>query len=76
LPHKIWTTGKGSLVINGVAIGKQVWHPGVTPRPWFRPALDSRAAAAVEKVGDYLRTYLKFGSITVPAVKVDEEEAA
>jgi HK97 gp10 family phage protein len=76
LPHQIWAKGKGSLVIDGVAIGKQVWHPGHAPRPFMRPALDSRAAQAVEVIGDYLRNYLKFGSISVPPVAVDEEEAA
>lgn len=75
LPHKIWTTGKGSLVVNGVAIGKQVWHPGISPRPFMRPALDTKAAAAVDVFGDYLRRYIGWGPLEVPAVNVEEEAA-
>jgi HK97 gp10 family phage protein len=76
LPHEIWTKGKGSLVISGVAIGKRAWHPGITPRPFMRPALDTKAALAVEVFGDYLKHYLQWGTITAPPVNVDEEEAA
>jgi HK97 gp10 family phage protein len=76
LPHKIWVSGgKESLVINGVAIGRQVWHPGIAPMPWFRPAFDAKSAAAVDVVGDYLRQYLTFGAISVPPVAVEEEAA-
>jgi uncharacterized protein YfaP (DUF2135 family) len=75
LPHLIWSQGKESLVINGVAIGKQVEHPGYGARPFFRPAVDAKAAEAVQVVANYLATYLQFGSISAPAVSVDEEEA-
>lgn len=75
--HKIWVGGgKDSLVINGVPIGKQVWHPGFGPMPFMRPALDGKAEAAVQAVGDYLTRYLSWGTITAPAIAVDEEEAA
>jgi HK97 gp10 family phage protein len=76
--HLIWVSaGKGSLVVNGVAIGKQVLHPGTAPRPFLRPALDTKASEAVQAVAGYLSSYLKFGSITAPVVQVDEiEEAA
>jgi HK97 gp10 family phage protein len=75
LPHKIWTTSKESLVVNGVAIGRQAWHPGISPQPFFRPAFDAKSAAAVDIVGDYLRQYLQFGAISVPPVAVEEEAA-
>jgi hypothetical protein len=77
LPHMIWATGgKESLVINGVPIGKSVQHPGFASRPFFRPAIDAKAEAAVQAVGDYLTHYLKWGTITAPPVSVDLEEAA
>lgn len=76
LPHLIWTRGKGSLVINGVPIGKQVWHPGHASKPFMRPALDNKADDVVKIVDGYLRSYLQWGSITVPPVAVDDEEAA
>lgn len=74
--HKIWTQGKGSLVVNGVAIGRQVDHPGTAPMPFFRPAVDAKAQEAVQIVGEYLTRYLKFGAIQAPDVVVDLEEAA
>ena len=74
--HKIWAKSKQSLVINGVPIGKQVWHPGFAPMPFFRPAIDAKAGEAVQAVGDYLTRYLKWGTITAPTVAVDMEEAA
>lgn len=77
LPHQIWVrAGKDSLVINGVAIGKKVWHPGIAPRPFMRPALDTKAGEAVQAVAGYLTRYLSWGSIKAPVVAVDAEEAA
>lgn len=76
LPHLIWTRGKGSLVINGVPIGKQVWHPGHGARPFMRPAMDNKADDVKNTINNYLKTYLKFGTISVPEVAVDDEEAA
>jgi hypothetical protein len=75
--HQIWVSGgKGSLVINGVPIGKQVWHPGFAPMPFMRPALDAKAGEAVQAVTNYLTSYLKWGTITAPVVSVDLEESA
>ena len=75
--HQIWVrSGKGSLVINGVPIGKQVHHPGFAPMPFLRPALDAKAGEAVQAVAGYLAKYLQWGSITAPTVSVDLEEAA
>lgn len=76
--HQIFVSAKkGSLVVNGVAIGRQVMHPGSGPKPFLRPALDSKADEAVKVVVTYLTEYLKFGSITAPTVSVDEfDEAA
>lgn len=75
--HQIFVRdGKKGLVIDGVNVGKQVWHPGHAPRPFLRPALDARAGDAVKAVAEYLASYLKFGAITAPVVAIDLEEAA
>jgi HK97 gp10 family phage protein len=76
LPHLIFVKGKGSLVIDGVPIGKQVLHPGFAARPFMRPALDSKAQEAVQAFGDYLTRNIKWGTITAPTVQVDMEDAA
>jgi HK97 gp10 family phage protein len=76
LPHMIWVKSKMSLVINGVAIGRQVMHPGFAARPFMRPALDAKAQEAVQVVGDYMSRYLTWGTITAPKVEVDVQEAA
>lgn len=75
--HQIWArAGKGSLVINGVPIGKMVRHPGFAPKPFLYPAFDTTAGEAVQEVVGYLTKYLQWGSITAPIVAVDLEEAA
>lgn len=75
--HQIWVhSDKETLVINGVPIGKRVRHPGFAPKPFMRPALDAKAAEAVQVVAGYLSRYLQWGSITAPTVSVDLEEAA
>lgn len=77
LPHLIWASaGKGTLVINGVPIGKQVEHPGHAAFPFMRPALDAGAAGAVAAFGDYLTRYLSWGTIAAPTINADEAEAA
>jgi HK97 gp10 family phage protein len=74
--HQIWVRGdKQTLLINGVAIGKQVWHPGIAPQPFMRPALDARGGDAVQVVGEYLTRYLQWGTISAPEVAVDLEDA-
>lgn len=77
LAHEIWVRSKrGTLIINGVSVGKKVMHPGFAPRPFMRPALDGKAGEAVAAVTEYLTRYLSWGSIQAPTVTVDEEEAA
>lgn len=72
LPHLIWATGgRETLVINGVAIGKRVLHPGFAPRPFMRPAFDAKAGEAVQAVAGYITKYLRWGTITAPTVIVD-----
>lgn len=49
---------RGSLVIGGNFIGASVAHTGAQQRPFMRPALDTRAGAAVVAVGEYIKTRL------------------
>jgi|GEM_PF-403677 len=48
----------GSLKIGGKFVGASVMHPGARKKPFLRPAMDSRAQAAVEAVREYIRTRL------------------
>lgn len=49
---------RGSLVIGRNFIGASVHHPGATPKPFMRPALDSAQLPAVEAVREYIATRL------------------
>lgn len=46
-PHSLSRNGKGKIN-----------HPGVSPRPFMRPALDANASAAVVAVGEYIKKRL------------------
>lgn len=63
-------TAKGASPAKVLKIGGgfaiQVNHPGARPRPFMRPALDTRAGAAVVAAGEYMKTRLatKHGLLT------------
>lgn len=44
----------GSLVINGQFVGDTVYHPGARPHPFLRPALDTKADAAIAAAQGYI----------------------
>ena len=52
------TARKGGWLFFGGAFAKSVDHPGIAPRPFMRPALDSRAQAAVVAAGEYMKQRL------------------
>jgi|VirMetMinimDraft_7_1064189.scaffolds.fasta_scaffold37040_4 HK97 gp10 family phage protein len=54
--HRIVSKGKG-LNIGGVVV-RSVDHPGISPRPFLRPALDSKAQQAVVAVGNAIKKRL------------------
>lgn len=56
-PHII-KTKKQSLIINGYFAGKEVQHPGINPRPFMRPALDSGASVAIVTAAEYIKKRL------------------
>lgn len=57
-PHVIKASDGGALAIGG-GYYKAVNHPGiVTPYPFMRPALDTKASAAVMAAGEYIKARL------------------
>lgn len=55
--HVIKARPGSALNVHGSAV-MSVQHPGARAKPFLRPALDSRATAAVEAVREYIRTRL------------------
>lgn len=56
-PHEILPAVAGSLVLGGFFY-EAVQHPGFTPRPFMRPALDGEAQRAVVAAAEYIKTRL------------------
>lgn len=56
-PHTITAKNRKGLSFGGVFF-QSVDHPGATPHPFLRPALDSQATAAVVAVGEYIKRRL------------------
>lgn len=54
--HSI-TAKKGGWLFFG-KFAKSVQHPGIKPRPFMRPALDTRARDALLAVGEYIKKRL------------------
>ena len=55
--HEIRPKGGKSLFLAGI-FSTLVNHPGARPKPFMRPALDSRAQDAVIAVGNYIKNRL------------------
>lgn len=51
----------GSLVINNKFVGESVDHPGATPHPFMRPALDNKHREAIAAFADYVKKRLARG---------------
>lgn len=49
---------RGSLVIGGVFVGDSVSHPGASPKPFMRPAIDASAQDALVAVGEKIKQRL------------------
>lgn len=72
--HEITPKKFGSLFIGGL-FRKAANHPGMRPRPFMRPALDSQSGAAIIAVGNYIRQRLtKAGLESAADVVVEGEE--
>jgi HK97 gp10 family phage protein len=67
------TSKTGYLSFLGNAY-KSVEHPGLQPKPFLRPALDSKANEAINAVGDYIGKRLNKQGLNAPSLEVDEIE--
>lgn len=66
--HLIVPKRAQALAIGGAVVAA-VHHPGAHAQPFVRPAFDSKAAAAVEAVGAYIRTSLASERPAMPALE-------
>lgn len=64
--HRIAPKGAGGLLIGGQVVGAAD-HPGARPKPFMRPAFDTRSAAALKAVAAKIRERLTAEGINVPA---------
>lgn len=64
--HRIGPKNAKALALAGVVVG-WVHHPGARPKPFMRPAFDSRAGAAIDAVAAQIRARLTIEGINVPA---------
>ena len=64
---------RGSLRIGDAYVGASVMHPGARPRPFLRPALDSKAREAVVAAAVYMRKRLatKHGLMQAEAIEFE-----
>jgi HK97 gp10 family phage protein len=56
--HAIRARAGRSLMFLGGIFAKAIQHPGARPRPFMRPAMDARAAAAVVAAAEYVKKRL------------------
>ncbi|HJW51465.1 MAG TPA: hypothetical protein VJ501_05590 [Burkholderiaceae bacterium] len=56
--HRITAKDQGWLSLGGI-FRKTVQHPGAKPKPFMRPALESKAGAAVIAAAEYMRNRLE-----------------
>jgi len=63
-PHSLSKNGKG-----------EISHPGVSPRPFMRPALDANAEAAIVGAGEYIKKRLaKKNGLDTAGIEIEVEE--
>lgn len=55
--HQV-VAAKGGWLFFGGQYAKAVNHPGIAPRPFMRPALDTQAGAAVVAAAEYMKKRL------------------
>lgn len=63
-PHSLAKNGKGDIN-----------HPGITPKPFMRPALDTNASAAVVAAGEYIKKRLATkNGLDTSDITIEDEE--
>jgi len=65
---------RGSLVIGGQFVGPVVSHPGATPKPFMRPALESQSQAALLAVGEAIKKRLNKQGLDASGVDLEPSE--
>ena len=71
-PHTISAKG-GALSFGGI-FAKSVEHPGATPHPFMRPALDQTASAAVIAAANYMEKRIASGGIDTGDILIEGDE--
>jgi HK97 gp10 family phage protein len=71
-PHKI--TAEDGALFFGNTLTNSVDHPGITPRPFMRPALDSQAGAALIAVGEQVKKRLTKEGINTSDISIGDDE--
>ncbi|QZP08197.1 HK97-gp10 family putative phage morphogenesis protein [Caenibius sp. WL] len=67
-------SGSGdAMKIGGEFVTGTILHPGFAPRPFMRPALDSKGSEAADAVRASLAAWLSKGMPTAPDTTDDEE---
>lgn len=57
-PHEIKPRNSPSLFFAGL-FRKLIRHPGARPKPFIRPAFDSKAGEAIDAIGAYIRVRIE-----------------
>jgi HK97 gp10 family phage protein len=70
--HEIVSKNGKSLLFNGKFVDK-VMHPGTSPKPFLRPALESKSSAAVVAVGLAIKKRLTTQGLNVADIEVEEQ---
>lgn len=71
--HKI--TSEKALSFGGTVV-KSVDHPGAQPRPFMRPALDSKAQEAIVATAEYIKKRLTKEGLNTADVEITTEDNA
>ena len=70
--HEIVAKNGKSLLFNGKFVDK-VMHPGTSPKPFLRPALESKSSSAVVAVGLAIKKRLTTQGLNVADIEVEEQ---
>jgi HK97 gp10 family phage protein len=71
--HKIAGKKGGWLSFGGI-FAKSVEHPGISPRPFLRPALEARAQDALVAVGEAIKKRLTREGLNTADISIEADE--
>lgn len=71
--HEIRPKGARSLFFAGIS-RTLIQHPGTSPKPFMRPAMDAKQSAALLAAGDYCRGRLTKEGINTPEIFLEDDE--